>query len=363
MAKSESGLVFAEDNSRWSAVQQRDVHADGCFVFAVVTTGVYCRPSCPARLPKRENVRFFTTSALASEAGFRACKRCLPDEAPLVTRQAALVEELSRFIETTLDDQQKAPTLEMLADRANLSRHHLHRLFKSVTGVTAKQYADAYRKMRVQRDLTRKASVTQTMYDSGFNSSGHFYSQSSSRLGMTPGQYRQGGAEMTIRFAVGQCSLGAILVAQSERGVCAILMDDDPHALVNDLQDRFPKSELIGADKDFEKIVAQVIGFVEQPDKGINLPLDIRGTAFQQRVWAALQKIPAGNTVSYSQLAQIIGSPNASRAVAKACAANPLAVAVPCHRVVRMDGGLSGYRWGVERKRALLENEMKAKKR
>ena len=355
------GAVFSprmiQDGAQWSSAT--------CLRMGILSlrcTGVYCRPSCPARLPKRENVRFFTTPELASAAGFRACKRCLPDEPPLAERQTALVEGLCRVIEAALDNQQKVPSLKQLAERANLSRHHLHRLFKSVTGVTTQQYADAYRQKQVKGELNSGQSVTATIFSSGFNSSGHFYSQSSARLGMTPSQYRQGGANVTIRFAVGQCSLGAILVAQSEKGVCAILMDDDPHVLVNDLQDRFPNSELVGADQAFEKVIAHVIGCVEQPGREWTLPLDIRGTAFQQRVWAALQKIPVGSTVSYSQLAERIGSPNASRAVAKACAANPLAVAVPCHRVVRMDGSLSGYRWGVERKQALLKSEANAKK-
>ncbi|MBD8624748.1 MULTISPECIES: bifunctional DNA-binding transcriptional regulator/O6-methylguanine-DNA methyltransferase Ada [unclassified Pseudomonas] len=249
------------------------------------------------------------------------------------------------------------PELSALAERAGLSPWHFHRVFKAVTGLTPRSYASARRAQKVREQLQQGKSVTETLYASGFNSSGRFYEAANGMLGMTPAAFRQGGSKASIHFALAQCSLGAVLVACSERGVCAILLGDEPQALLDDLQRRFPKAALIGADSDFEAIVAKVLGFIEAPRAGLDLPLDIRGTAFQQRVWQALGKIEPGTTASYAQVAASIGAPSAVRAVAGACAANALAVAVPCHRVVRTDGGLSGYRWGIERKRELLERE------
>ena len=248
----------------------------------------------------------------------------------------------------------------MLARRAGVSAYHLHRLFKAVTGVTPRQYAEAHRARRVRTELGARRTVTDAIYGAGFNSSGRFYGQSAALLGMTPTRFRAGGPDTTIRFAVGECSLGSILVAASDQGVCAILLGDDPEALVRDLQDRFPRAQLIGGDAEFEGLVARVVGLVEAPGLGLDLPLDVRGTAFQQRVWQALREIPAGQTASYSEVARRIGAPASVRAVAHAVASNPLAVAIPCHRVVRTDGALAGYRWGIERKRALLEREASA---
>ncbi|HEY1495911.1 MAG TPA: methylated-DNA--[protein]-cysteine S-methyltransferase, partial [Candidatus Solibacter sp.] len=247
--------------------------------------------------------------------------------------------------------------LDELAASAGMSRFYFHRTFKAITGVTPKAYASARRAERVRTQLAASPTVTQAIYDAGFNSSGRFYAQSSEILGMTPGDFRAGGSRAAIRFAVAECSLGSIVVAATEKGVCAILMGDDPEELVRDLQDRFPRADLTGGDRAFESTVAKVLGFLEAPALGLDLPLDVRGTAFQQRVWQALRTIPAGATASYSEIAERIGSPKSVRAVAQACAANSLAVAIPCHRVVRHDGGLSGYRWGVERKRALLARE------
>jgi AraC family transcriptional regulator of adaptative response/methylated-DNA-[protein]-cysteine methyltransferase len=251
-------------------------------------------------------------------------------------------------------------SLAALAGQNGLSSGYFHRIFKNVTGVTPKEYASAHRAARVREGLANGNSVTETIYDAGFNSSGRFYAKSNGMLGMTPSQYRAGGCNEDIRFAVGQSSLGAVLVASSARGVASILLGDDPEELVRDLQDRFPKARLIGADRAYERLVAHVIGCVETPDRCLDLPLDVRGTAFQQRVWRALRDIPPGETASYAEIARRIGAPRAVRAVAGACAANDHAVAIPCHRVVRHDGGLSGYRWGVERKRALLAREAKA---
>lgn len=249
------------------------------------------------------------------------------------------------------------PELGVLASQAGLSPWHFHRVFKAVTGLTPRGYATARRAEKVREQLHQGKSVTETLYASGFNSSGRFYEAANGMLGMTPVAFREGGSNASIHFALAQCTLGAVLVACSERGVCAILLGDEPQALLDDLQRRFPKAALVGADADFEAIVARVLGFIEAPRTGLDLPLDIRGTAFQQRVWQALARIEPGTTASYAEIAASIGAPNAVRAVAGACAANALAVAVPCHRVVRTDGGLSGYRWGVERKRELLARE------
>lgn len=338
---------------RWAAVAARDPAADGRFVYSVKSTGVYCRPSCAARRARPENVAFHASAAAAERAGFRPCRRCRPDQPGLARRQADRVAELCRLLESA----EPPPSLQELAVRAGLSPSHLHRVFKAVTGLTPRAYAAAQRARRVRAELARSPTVTEAIYTAGYNSPGRFYEQAPQVLGMTPSEYRAGGANTAIRFAIGECSLGAILVAASARGVCAILLGDDPAALARELQDCFPRAELIGGDGDFEHLVAQVVGFVEAPALGLDLPLDVRGTAFQQRVWQALRAIPLGETVSYGELARRIGAPKAVRAVARACAANPAAVAIPCHRVVRADGNLAGYRWGVERKRALLERE------
>lgn len=340
---------------RWAAVAARDAKADGEFFYSVRTTGVYCRPSCASRTAKPGNVTFHPTAADAERAGFRPCRRCKPDQPSLAAQHAATVAELCRFIESAKHE----PTLDELAARVGVSVYHLHRVFKAITGLTPKGFATAHRANRVRQELGRSATVTDAIYGAGYNSNGRFYDESDQVLGMTPTSYRKGGADTQIRFAVGECSLGSILVAQSERGVCAILMGDDPDALARDLQDRFPRARLIGGNAEFERTIAKVVGFVEAPGLGLDLPLDLRGTAFQQRVWQALREIPAGETVSYTDLAKRIGAPKSMRAVAQACGANALAVAIPCHRVVRNDGGLSGYRWGVERKRDLLQREAK----
>lgn len=342
-----------ERDPRWAAVVARDPQADGRFYYSVKTTGVYCRPSCASRRARPENVEFHATREDAERAGFRPCKRCKPGQPSQLEQHAATVARACRLIEVS----EQAPSLEDLARKAGLSPFHFHRVFKAVTGLTPRAYAAAHRARRVREHLGRTATVTEAIYDAGYGSNGRFYEESSRVLGMTPTRYRAGGANTVIRFAVGQSSLGAILVAASERGICSILLGDDPDALLRDLQDRFPRAELIGGDAAFETLVARVVGLVESPGVGLDLPLDVRGTAFQQRVWEALRGIPAGSTASYGEVAARIGSPKSVRAVAQACAANPLAVAIPCHRVVRNDGGLAGYRWGVERKRTLLARE------
>jgi AraC family transcriptional regulator of adaptative response/methylated-DNA-[protein]-cysteine methyltransferase len=345
----------AELDPRWTRVVARDGSADGTFWYSVATTGVYCRPSCASRTANPRNVEFHDTIAAAEAAGFRACKRCKPNQPSSDVQYAQTVARICRLIEQA----EVSPPLAELAGAAGLSPGYFHRVFKTVTGVTPKDYAVAHRADKVRAELGRRSTVTEAIYGAGFNSNGRFYEKSGEMLGMTPTDYRAGGANTVIRFAVGECSLGSILVAKSEKGLCALQLGGDPQLLVQDLQDRFPRARLIGGDRDFEKLVARVVGFVEAPGLGLDLPLDIRGTAFQQRVWAALREIPAGTTVSYSDIAKTIGAPKAVRAVAGACAANALAVAIPCHRVVRRDGALSGYRWGIERKRALIEREAK----
>src|SRR6202040_4179662 len=341
------------DDPRWARIVARDKTADGCFWYSVATTGIYCRPCCPSRTANRENVQLHDTLAAAKAMGFRPCKRCNPDGISIDGENAAIIAQACRLIE----ESEEEPSLNDLAEAVGRSPSYFHRVFKAITGLTPKDYAVAHRAAKVRQGLDSGNSVTEAMYDAGFNSSGRFYEKSTDMLGMTPSQYRAGGANEEIRFAVGETSLGAILVASTTKGVAAILLGDDPDELVRDLQDRFPKAHLIGADRDYEALIAKVVGLVEAPGTGVNLPLDVRGTVFQQRVWQALQKVPAGETVSYAELARRIGSPKAVRAVASACAANNLAVAIPCHRVLRMDCSLSGYAWGVERKRALLGRE------
>ena len=344
---------FSSDEDRWAAVVRRDRSADGTFYFAVRTTGIYCRPSCPARRARRENVRFHATPQEAEAAGFRACRRCRPNRAALAAPHSVAVAKACRLIEAA----DESPSLEALARSAGMSRFHFHRVFKAITGITPRAYAAAHRAQRAREELARSHTVTEAIYGAGFNSSGRFYATATEELGMTPTNFRSGGQGAAIRFAVGACSLGSILVATTDKGVCAIVLGDDPAALVRELQDRFPKARLIGGDKAFAQLVARVVGFVEAPARGLDLPLDVRGTAFQRRVWQALRKIPAGSTASYTEVARRIGAPKAVRAVAQACASNAIAVAIPCHRVVRTDGGLAGYRWGVKRKRALLARE------
>ncbi len=337
----------------WDAVLRRDAAYDGRFYFSVATTGVYCRPSCPARRPKQENVRFHATGNEAERAGFRPCRRCRPDAPSLGERYANLVAEACRHIERA----EEAPDLAALARQAGLSPYHFHRIFKAVTGITPKAYAAAQRRQRVREALTRSQSVTAALYDAGFNSSGRFYAAAPSTLGMRPGDYKAGGANVVVRYAITECSLGFILVATTAKGVCAILMGDAPEPLARDLARRFQKAQLIGGDAAFGETVAAVVDFVEAPGRSFPLPLDIRGTAFQEQVWRALQAIPPGQTASYGEIAAKLGRPQAVRAVAGACAQNPLAVAIPCHRAVRADGGLAGYRWGLARKETLLARE------
>jgi len=338
---------------RYAAIIARDAEADGAFLYAVKTTGVYCRPSCAARPPRPENVSFFTTGAEAEAAGFRPCKRCKPNQPPRAETQAAAIANACRAIETG----ETTPSLSSLAALAGLSPFHFHRMFKAITGVTPKAYAAAHRDARVKSALLEGNSVTEAIYDAGYGSSARFYAGARSRLGMKPKIFRAGGAGEVIVSALAPCTFGFVLVAATPKGICAISLGADGEALEDELRERFPKADFRAPDQKFAAIIARVAAFVDAPGPELSLPLDIRGTAFQQRVWAELVKIPPGQTATYTELAARIGAPKSVRAVASACAANTIAVAIPCHRVLRTGGALAGYRWGLPAKRKLLAAE------
>lgn len=345
--------IWKTPEQRWQAVVERNKTADGHFVYGVKTSLIYNHPSAAGRLPKRENIEFFDNEAQAIAQGYRQGKRHRTEATQLTQFYKQKIEKACRYIEQN----SQSLTLAELADYVGISRYHFHRLFKSQTGLTPKAYTDAFRHKKLQAQLQEQERITDAIYDAGYQSNSRFYETSTQRLGMTPRAWKSGGNGSKIYFALALCSLGTVLVAQSLIGVCAILLGDDPEKLLNDLQDKFPNAELIGGDINFEQVIADVVGFIEAPEIGFNLPLDIQGTVFQQRVWQALRDIPVGKTVSYSDIAKKIGNPKAVRAVASACGANMLAVAIPCHRVVRNNGQLSGYRWGIDRKQALLLKE------
>lgn len=321
----------------------------------VVTTGIYCRHDCGSKRPRLENLRYFESAADAEAAGFRPCRRCRPGEGNFTDRNAAIVIEACRIIEA----EDHPPPISALAHAFGISEGHFHRMFRAETGMAPRAYAQEKRADLVRRNLQRGRPITETIYDTGFGSSGRFYAVTHRSLGMTPSHYKSGGAKEKLHFAVGQTTLGAILVASSRTGVAAILLGDDPAELLRDLQDRFPNATLIGGDREYETTIAQVIGLIEAPQIGTRLPLDLRGTTFQRRVWRALREVPPGSTITYDEIARRIGYPRAAAAVASACANNPLAVAIPCHRVVKKDGTFFGYTWGLERKSALLDREGK----
>lgn len=344
----------AIDDDRWQAVLARDEAADGRFVYGVTTTGIYCRPTCPSRRPSREHVQAFADPAGARAAGLRPCRRCDPDGAGPAAARATLVARATAL----LDDAGRSIPLDDLARDVGASPSHLHRTFRSVLGVTPKAYGDALRAERARDALVTSTRVTDAVYDAGYESAGRFHADAPGRLGMTPSSYRDGGAGERVRVAVAPSSLGAVLVAATDVGVCSIQLGDDPGELLAGLRERLPRAELVHDDPDFTAVVASVVELVEHPGTGDpELPLDTRGTAFQERVWRALRSVPSGTTTTYAELAAVIGAPGSARAVAGACAANPVAIAVPCHRVIRSDGKLSGYRWGVDRKAELLRRE------
>lgn len=339
--------------ARWRAVLGRDGAADGIFVYAVVTTGVYCRPSCPSRRPRRENVRFFDTWKDAEKAGFRPCAKCRPDRQGPDPRA-----ELVRWACRRIAQAESPPKLKDLAAEAGCSPSHLQRVFKKILGITPSRYAAQRRRQKVQAHLGRGRSVTEAIHEAGYGSGSRFYERDGKELGMSPKQYARGGKDLEIRFASAPCSLGWVLVAATDRGVCAVFLGDSPVALERELRERFPRARILPEDPDRGAHLEKVLAHLEAPRRTApDLPLDVRGTAFQQRVWEALRRIPPGETATYSEIARRIGSPSAVRAVARACASNPAALVIPCHRVVRSDGTLAGYRWGLERKKRLLERE------
>lgn len=342
---------------RWQAVVERNKAADGYFVYGVKTSFIYNHPSAAGRLPNRDNIEFFDNEQQAIAKGYRHSKRLRNETSQLKQFYKEKIEDACRYIE----QHYQSVTLSELAEHIGISRYHFHRLFKLQTGLTPKAYASAFRHKKLQDQLREQDRITDAIYDAGYQSNSRFYESVSQRLGMTPSAWKAGGDGSNIYFALAVCSLGTVLVAQSPIGVCAILLGDDPGQLLNDLQDKFPNAEFIGGNDEFEQLIAKVVGFIEAPEIGLDLPLDIRGTAFQQRVWQALRDIPTGKTLSYSEVAEKIGQPKAVRAVASACAANMLAVAIPCHRVVRNNGEFSGYRWGIDRKQALLLKESENK--
>ncbi|MCQ8239671.1 bifunctional DNA-binding transcriptional regulator/O6-methylguanine-DNA methyltransferase Ada [Rhizosaccharibacter radicis] len=349
---SSAGTRSAASDPRWPLILARDPAADGSFWYSVQTTGVYCRPSCPSRAARPENVRLHDTLEAARATGCRPCRRCRPDEAAH-HRDAALVVRACRLI----DAAERPPAHDELARKLEVGSARLRSAFEAVLGLSPKRYADARRAERLRLLLPVAATVTEAFHQAGFGSSSRFYDKAAELLGMAPNRVRAGAAAETLRVAVAPCSLGAVLVAAGERGLVAVLLGDDPDLLRRDLRARFPRAGFGEADEAFGAVVAQVVALVETPGASHALPLDIRGTAFQRRVWDALRDVETGRTLSYAELAARAGAPAAVRAVAGACAANPLAVAVPCHRAVRTDGGLGGYRWGLARKRILLDRE------
>ncbi|HEX2054766.1 MAG TPA: bifunctional DNA-binding transcriptional regulator/O6-methylguanine-DNA methyltransferase Ada [Actinomycetota bacterium] len=341
------------ENRRWQAVADRDPAGAGYFLYAVRTTGVFCRPGCGSRLPGRGNVEFFDDAAAAQAAGYRPCRRCRPEATSLPEEWTQLAAKACRMLEESAVPLSN----EQLAGAAGLSSSHFQRIFKRVTGMTPKAYAASARVSRVGERLAGGETVTDALYGAGFGSSGRFYDGSTQLLGMTPAQYRRGAGGVRIGYGVTRCSLGFVLAAATDRGVCAVSLGDVPEDLLEQLRLRFPGADLSPAGPGFAETLQAVVKLVESPASGFELPLDVRGTVFQRQVWDALRRIPAGSTATYAEIAQAVGRPAAARAVAAACAANPVAVAIPCHRVLRGDRTLSGYRWGVERKAELLRRE------
>ncbi|MDX2160010.1 MAG: bifunctional DNA-binding transcriptional regulator/O6-methylguanine-DNA methyltransferase Ada [bacterium] len=345
------------DDQRWQAVTGRDAQADAQFVYAVKTTRIYCRPSCPSRRPHRENVVFYATNAEAENAGYRPCRRCTPHVSARTEPQLDRIVSICRYLETLEGD---IPTLQNLSERFALSPFHLQRAFKRIVGVSPRQYADAVRQGRLKAFLKEESTVTEAVYAAGYQTSSRMYAQAPDMLGMTPIHYREGGKTMDITYITAQTRLGVLLVAATERGICSISLGHDETALIDALRDEFPAAALHHGDDGLSQWVNLLIAYADGERVTLDLPLDIQATGFQRKVWEALRAIPYGETRSYTEIAAIIGQPTAARAVAQACASNPAALAIPCHRVVRGDGSLSGYRWGIDRKRALLEQERAA---
>lgn len=343
--------VFSDDASRWDALTNRDTEADGTFFYAVRTTGVFCRPSCASRPPRPENVEFFNTPDEAETAGYRACKRCRPASIP---RDLAIVERACKVLDA---DPQERVTLAQLSAAVHVSPFHLQRLFSRVVGVSPRQYQAARRADALRGALQRGDDVTRATYDAGFGSSSRMYDAATVELGMAPSAYRRKGAGRTVRFAIARTSLGNVLVAATEKGICKITFGEDAAALEAELAAELSEAERIEDTARIEPFIEQIDAYLRGSREHFDLPLDISATSFQQRVWDALRQIPYGETRSYSDIAEALGTPRAVRAVANACGANPLALAIPCHRVVQKGGAISGYRWGVARKIELLSTE------
>jgi AraC family transcriptional regulator of adaptative response/methylated-DNA-[protein]-cysteine methyltransferase len=346
-------MAAAGSDTQWEAVVHRDASCDGEFFFAVSTTGVYCRPSCPARRPRREHVRFFRRPEDAEKAGFRACLRCRPKSA-VGNPQAAIVKRICRYIEQHLDE---PVTLDALGEVFGQSPFHLQRTFKKALGITPKQYADSCRMSSLKRSLQSGKNVTSALYEAGYSSSSRLYERTASQLGMTPDKYRRGAIAATIRYTCVDSPLGRMLVAATEKGICAIQFADTDDELAEGLKREFPFANRKRDDDSLHSWTVQLLSQMSGQKLSRSLPLDIQATAFQKRVWTHLQSLPFGTTQSYGQVAKAIGRPTAARAVARACASNRIAFAIPCHRVVRNDGKEGGYRWGMERKRSLLRLE------
>ena len=349
----------ATNDPRWEAVLARDVASDGKFVYAVRSTKIYCRPVCPSRRPRRDQVEFFSASAAAESAGFRACRRCKPNAAlnELDATSAAETGVVNRVCREIERNDEGRPNLSALSKLVGTSPHALLRLFRRRMGITPRQYADALRLRRLKSTLKRGSDVTTALYDAGYGSSSRLYEQADAQLGMTPSTYRDGGRGMKIAYTIEPSAVGRILVGATERGISAVYLGDTDRALENQLRKEYPRAEIRRDSNSLGKWVRAIASHLKGVSQSVNLPIDVQATAFQRRVWEELRSIPYGATRSYNQIAAAIGSPRARRAVANACASNRVAIVVPCHRVVRQDGALSGYRWGAERKRALLANE------
>ncbi len=344
---------FNTDDACWNAVSENRSDADGVFYYAVITTGIYCRPSCRSKLPNRDNVEYFTTCDDAEAAGYRACKRCKPT----AFSKAGEVEQKIIHACRIIEQSETSIKLDELATRVHLSPYHFHRLFKKIVGVTPKQYTTRHQSQRFHKNLKSSPSVTDAIYSAGFSSSGTAYDKKRDQLAMTPSVYRKGAEGVNITYGLAQCFLGWVIVAATDRGICAIEFGDDPEVLPEQVQSRFPNAQLNLADSGFKTLIQEVVDFIESPKDNFQVPLDIQGTAFQQQVWEVLRQIKPGETLSYTDVAERLGKPNAVRAVASACASNKLAVVIPCHRVTSKDGKAGGYRWGTERKKRLLESE------
>jgi AraC family transcriptional regulator of adaptative response/methylated-DNA-[protein]-cysteine methyltransferase len=346
---------YDSNNSRWQAVVDRDAVADGCFYYAVTTTGIFCRPCCSSKLPDRKNVKYFETGAEATRAGFRPCKRCNPTSETRDKVIAQKIVDACRKIEKS----DKTIKLDTLAKEAGLSSYHFHRLFKKIVGVTPKVYGSTHQSLRFREKLISSESITDAIFDAGYSSTSGVYTPKADLLAMKPKEYRAGGKGITIQFGVAKCLLGWVIVAATDRGICGIEFGDAVTLLVPQLQKRFPEAVLKEAGPGFTNVIETVVQFVKVPTASFSLPLDIQGTVFQQKVWNILREIEPGKTMSYTEVAEKIGNPKAVRAVATACSSNKIAVVIPCHRVISKTDQMSGYRWGVTRKKALLENEKK----